>query len=64
MDNPQKTANPIESAVPVSRVAISVKYGVIGACSGLAFAIVIAFFEAQWSGTHIPTSFISDGRGR
>jgi hypothetical protein len=25
---------------------------------------VIAFFEAQWSGAHTPTGFITDARGR
>lgn len=68
----QKTANAIESAVPVSDirndkgrlVAMSVKYGVMGACAGLAFAFVIAFFEARWNGTHIPTSLITDALGR
>ena len=71
MDN-QKPANAIESAVPVSGItndrrrlaAMTVKYGVMGACAGLAFAFVIAFFEAQWNGTHIPKSFITDARGR
>ena len=71
MDN-QATANAIESAVPVSRItsdrkrlaAVSVKYGAIGACAGLAFSFVIAFFEAEWSGAYTPTGFITEARGR
>ena len=43
---------------------MSVKYGAMGACAGLAFAFVIAFFEAQWNGTHISISFITDARER
>ncbi len=33
---------------------MSVKYGLMGACTGLAFAIVIVVVVAKWNGMHIP----------
>jgi hypothetical protein len=41
-----------------------VKYGVIGACAGFAFAIIIVFLAARWSGTPTPEAFKTDTRGR
>jgi hypothetical protein len=41
-----------------------VKYGVMGACAGFAFAIMIVFLGGWWSGTHIAGTNITDARGR
>jgi len=40
-----------------------VKYGVMGACAGFAFAIIIVF-AARSSETGTPETFITDARGR
>jgi len=41
-----------------------VKYGVMGACTGLVFAIVIVLFAARWNETRMPETVITDARGR
>jgi hypothetical protein len=43
---------------------MSVKYGFLGACAGLAFAILVVFLAARWNLMPIAGTFITDARGR
>jgi hypothetical protein len=43
---------------------MSVKYGFLGACAGLAFAILVVLLAARWNLMPIPGTFITDARGR
>jgi hypothetical protein len=43
---------------------MKVKYGVIGACAGIAFAIIVVLVAARWNETHPLGTFITDARGR
>lgn len=39
---------------------MSVKYGLMGACAGLAFAIMIVLVVARWNGMNIPGIFVTE----